>query len=194
MELQSQNMMNMQYMMMMAQQNSQNHHCCPRNNGSEEQKVVYLPFPQNGPYPQYPPYPQQYSQQYQPFPPSQFTPAQPNNNTNIRKNTSKKTYNLKKINKFRVAVIAVSFMLLLPRFANRFAKRRFQLHSEKYFGKEHHYNTLIDLATQNFSEINYYQIAKEVESSRKEKEVRRVTKSKTAKLIISEEYGDVKNY
>ena len=178
---------------MMAQQNnSQNHHCCPRNNGSEEPKVVYLPFPQNSPYPQQ--YPQQY-QQYPPFPPpSQFQPDQPVNSAASKKNTSKKSYNFKKLRKFRVAVIAVSFMLLLPRFATRFAKRRFQLHSEKYFGQEHHYNTLIDLATQHFSEINYYQIAKEVESTRKEKEIRRVTKSETAKLIISEEYGDVKNY
>ena len=46
------------------------------------------------------------------------------------KGKNKKKYNFKKIRKFRIAVIAVYFALLFPKFSNMFTLKRFQKHKK----------------------------------------------------------------
>lgn len=164
-ELQNQNMMNMQYMMMMAQQSRGNEgHCCNHHNqNNSEPKVIYMPFPQ---YNQMPPIQQQYAYpQQQPFVNNQYQQQPQQLQTHQfgsvksikRSQTQKKLYNFQKIKKFRVAVIAIYFYLLFPKFANLFTKRRFKLHSEKYYGTtEPHHSNIIAKAFDTLSDINYF--------------------------------------
>lgn len=110
--------------MLMAQKNKP-----PKNKCSHhENKIQYIPIP----IPQYPNHPHShlnedegddetsnvYGSSFKPF--------------KKRKNKNKK-YNFSKLRKFRVAVIAVYFYLLFPRYVNKFTRKRFKIHSEKYF-------------------------------------------------------------
>lgn len=144
-EIHNQSMLYMQ-MMMANNQKQQNHHHCPHHQYSPPPYPVQYYPPPNYP-PQYstpPNYPQpiyssqpNYSQQpnYSSQQPT-GKPSEFHKSSAMRMDRGRKQYNMGKIRKFRVAVIAVYFHLLLPRFANRFTVRRFKSHCAKYLGNE----------------------------------------------------------
>jgi hypothetical protein len=51
----------------------------------------------------------------------------PSGKQKFKKKQTKK-YNFAKIRKFRIAVIAVYFYLLFPKYVNRFTRKRFSMH------------------------------------------------------------------
>lgn len=175
-------MLNMQQMMLMlAQQNSQQHHCCPQTQvlpicaHHSRTKMGYrreLDTP---------------SEDLESE--EERRPVKQHRGNKNKKKQPQKAYNMRKLRKFRVAVIAVYFALLFPRYASRFTRKRFQLHTQQYFNTQTSESKIGETFFEEIGGVNCYSVAKKVEEFRREKEVRRVAKTKTAKLVISEQYG-----
>ena len=93
---------------------------------------------------------------------------------------------MSKLRKFRIAVIAVYFHLLLPRYACRFTLRRFKYHSQKYFtGSLALRKQIEEEMRERVLGWNMIRISQQVGKGRAEKEVHRVKPAKTAKIIIA---------
>ena len=166
------------YMQMLM--NNKQHHCChncPHNH--QHSQPVNPPPPQYGyPYPMYPP---------PPYPIMQYA------NKPLKQS---KNYKFNKLRKFRIAVIAVYFYLLLPKYANRLTVRRYKAH-KNYITNE---NLLIlkkDIEKQLREKVikwNMIEISQRVAKARADRETRRVKHGKTAKLIITQQHNGNNSY
>jgi hypothetical protein len=81
-----------------------------------------------------------------------------------------KKYNLVKLRKFRVAVIAVYFSILFPRYSNKFTIKRFQLHSKSFYNKDEYKPSLVlNSFVSEILGLNSVKIAQFVRASRMDK-------------------------
>lgn len=82
----------------------------------------------------------------------------------------KKKYNFVKLRKFRVAVIAVYFALLFPKYSNKFTIRRYRLHSTSFFNtEEYNFKSVINSFIEEILSLNTVKIAQFVRASRSDK-------------------------
>lgn len=187
-EVQNQNMVNLQ-MLILAQnkiqntqntqnaQNAQNSRCChvvPPPSSS-----LSPPYPSYPPYPPFYGYPPQHSQDvadeaeedgwpqsnaqniYNPQN-SRGPAAEGRRALRRRGKGVQKKYNMAKIRKFRVAVIAVYFSLLFPKFANRFTMKRYRLHCEEYIEGGKEFNSCGPSFVDDLLHINMVEVSKNV--------------------------------
>ena len=70
------------------------------------------------------------------------------------KKLPKKKYNLYKLRKFRVAVIAVYFALLFPKYVNKFTVRRYKNHVLEFSNKEININSMSNTVVEDLLGIN----------------------------------------
>jgi hypothetical protein len=103
-----------------------------------------------------------------------------------------KKYNFAKIRKFRVAVIAVYFALLFPKYANKFTLRRLKVHEAEFSNKESRKATLSQGLIDEMLKVNVVKIAQDVRMARMDRTNRKVGKS--AKLVITEQYDGKHNF
>ena len=171
------------YMQMIAQNNKQ-HNCCHSCNHNQTPPAS---SPQYYPYPYPPP-------NLQPYPPLKESKNINGLSQNSHKPTTRSTfqkqlnkYNLSKLRKFRVAVIAVYFHLLLPKYANRFTLRRYKAHIN-YLSSINVLQLKQGIEKNLREKIikwNMIQISQRIVKTRAEKELHRSKQNKTAKLIIT---------